>query len=178
MSCPHAEEVALLESAGPELRAHLAGCAECRELLDDLLSDQALLREPPTVPEGVVAKAVLRRLAVRRWSVLPAGLAAAAALAFVILRPLPVPQTLALTPPAPAVAGVVTPSRKVERRHPAPRPRITDPTLLMANLKAMLQTGSTATASADTSVLITTQTDDPDVVIVLVPENTVTGDGQ
>ncbi len=179
MNCQWAEQVALLEPPTPELAAHLAVCADCRELRAELEADQVLLQQPPDVPEGVVAGAVLRRVAVRRLRLAPLALAAAAALTFLMVRqPAPPPAVTAPVPvvrnviPDPVIPAAPEPVHQVRRAPRSPRAVQADPDKLMASLAAMLEPAPTAIASADTSVLITTQTADPDVVIVLVPENT------
>lgn len=187
MSCDRAEQVAMLldgEQATPALQAHIDVCAECRELLEELRADQSLLREPPEVPQGIVATRVLRQIVRRRLTPYIPSAIAAALFACALLIPRYYKYTAPVDPPpapqqqraaAPPMEAPVPVPQLAAPRHHRPTvaravPRSADPDKLMASLEAMLEPASTAVASADTPVLITTQTADPDVVIVLVPE--------
>ncbi len=130
MSCEQYERpIALyvegdIEDAG--LERHLAGCAGCRDLLEDLRASQAMLKELPGADPAflnAVRSGVFARIGERRrmlWPWVAAGAMAAAALSAIVLRPAlrqPVPSAppahvhVAATPVAP-----VMPVQAIQRR--------------------------------------------------------------
>ena len=148
----------------PRVEAHIATCADCRDLLEDLRSSQAALK---TLGSEAVDRAlltavragVLSRIDNRRRLVWPWVAAATAALALLALclapsgRPAPErrPAVIAQAPlspqPAPEVEAAVSraapPARSRRRRRPAPDK-----------------------APATEQLVVKMLTDDPDIVII------------
>jgi anti-sigma factor RsiW len=147
---------------------HLAGCAECRELLEDLRASQAALKEIEA--EGVdgallavVRSGVLSRIGERRRSIWPwaAAVAMAAALMAALL---PAPREVAPEPrAAPIARAPVTPpkaepvvARARSRPYPA-RPRRTE---------------SRQASRGSDPLVVKMLTDDPDIVIIWLVDQT------
>lgn len=77
---------------GDELEAHLGGCPACREGLEGMRrADDALRRLPPIEWPPALTESILRRTnrPARRFLPIAACLAAAAAVAVLLLRPVP-----------------------------------------------------------------------------------------
>lgn len=96
MTCQDYERLIALYVEGDitdgRVETHLAGCAECRELLEDLRASQALLKELPgadPVLLGAVRSGVLSRIGGRRRVLWPwvAAAMTAAAVAIAVLHP-------------------------------------------------------------------------------------------
>lgn len=184
-ACDRAEHVALYvggdlapaESAA--VQRHATECAECRALLADLMVDAALLRAPVELPAAAfsdVRSAVSTRLqSFRHYLWWPAAAAAAAALATLawytqeVNRPLDGLDIVVSAPAAPRVALPQPATAEVSQRRPTIRHRH-DPAALAMALRAMLPPVNAAPAASSSPVLITTQTEDPNVVIILIPE--------
>ena len=165
MNCEHFEQTAqLLDFEDVEARAHAQSCEACTALLQELDSDRELLRAAP-VPE-------MRMPAPRRRPVLWQWAAVAAA---VLISLLLWPQDreieqLAVRVPAPPVVDVPSPSARVEvRQKPqlAAAKKEVAPSLAQALQDALPPEGQPMVA-ANTDVVVAMQTEDPDVVIVLV----------
>jgi anti-sigma factor RsiW len=182
MNCPRSE-VALYTGGdlpprrAARVEAHLAACAECRSLLDELRTGQAALSELRGEPlEDAMLAHVRRRVLARiaageqTRSGLPGYWRFALAAAVVLLVMLAWPrhaqkQTPAVTPPemahvapAPPVPAPVIPVRHaiVRRRHRAPLRRLLPP-------------------DKSQPLLVQFATDDPNVVIYWLVEKTPQG---
>ena len=146
---------------------HLAGCAECRELLEDLRESQAALKENGAdLVDGALLAAVrsgvLSRIGERRRSIWPwaAAVAMAAALISALLpaprkvTPEPRAAPIAQAPMAPASPPKTEPvvARARPRRHPA-RSRRTE-------------------SRGSGPLVVKMLTDDPDVVIIWLVDQT------
>lgn len=164
MICAGWEEKIALHAGGDlsleearDVERHVAGCAGCRELLDGLRENLALVREIHAQPleeahfSAVRARvlAEIERASARRWRFAWAGaLASAAAVAVMALWPrpelrlaLPMPRG----PAAPAIARVV----------PPPHHRtVASPRMVVRNEKP-----------ATEPMVVKLLTDDPNVVI-------------
>jgi hypothetical protein len=158
MTCQECEPLIALYVEGDiedrGLERHLAGCAECRELLEDLRASQALLKELPGADPALllsVRSSVLSRMGERRRLLWPwvAALTSAAALLAIVFRPglrqeIPVapraPVHVAAAPAAPAMPVLMV------RRRSRPRAR--------------------KRAAAKEPLVVKMLTDDPNIVII------------
>jgi anti-sigma factor RsiW len=143
MSCSKFETDIALYAGGdlPRARiarveAHLAACADCRALAEDLRAEQALLGELRDSPleDAMVAQVRQRVLVeVRRAGFSPRGalapllaLAAALLLAVILIWPRhhsgAAPRAAAMSHAAPTVAPLIRKSRHHLRRMPATQP--------------------------------------------------------
>jgi anti-sigma factor RsiW len=144
---------------GPDaarVEAHVAECAACRELLEELQSSQSALRELGSEPvdaalltavrAGVMAGIGGRRRVVWPWA---AGFAAAALVAGLVVQPrkrieqpVPVaqPRRVVIALPAIETPPEPVPGRVVKRRAPKPK--------------------------AEQPLVVKMLTDDPDIVII------------
>jgi anti-sigma factor RsiW len=105
---PHLEDVLsaylddeLAPAARREAEAHLAGCAECREELDDVAAARQAIRIMPVhgAPRPIVDPVLVPAAGSRRRAVWALVAAAAAAAAFVT------PREPEITPSLPSLAG-------------------------------------------------------------------------
>jgi anti-sigma factor RsiW len=121
---------------GCDVEGHLADCAECRALLEDLRASQALLKELSAeavdaallsaVRAGVLAKTRPRRL----WPWVAACAAAAALVMALIPARAPIPKRAPALPKTEAVRAVPTPTSKpalARRKRPRRQPHKAEP---------------------------------------------------
>ena len=142
----------------PRVEEHVAICADCRDLLEDLRSSQAALKTlGAEAVDGALLTAVragvLARIDNRRRLVWPWVAGVTAALALLILlpapsgRPAPEPRPVAIAQAPPKVeAAVGRAGPPARRRHPRRRP-VTKPPAAQQLVVKML-------------------TDDPNIVII------------
>jgi hypothetical protein len=164
----------------PEIERHAAECQECSALL----ADRELLREAPTIPEAAVAEVrarVMKQVAPSRsqmWLAAAAVFVAAAGITWWVLRPAEVQhmEVAVSAPAAPQLMPVsASPATQRVRRAIRSKPANGQATLAMALREAMgPQTAPPVSGSG--SVLVAVQTEDPEVMIVLVDE--AKGDGE
>jgi hypothetical protein len=158
-TCDWQERVAmLLDQEEAAAREHVTSCSACADLLAELESDRDLLRSSP-VPDMRLPR-IRRRPPVWVWA------AAAAVLLSIWLWPRPAavePLEIAVRAPA---APEITRSepRQVAAR---PRKRPTQPRLAEA-LEAALPPLVHPPVAANGEVVVAMQTEDPNVIIVLV----------
>jgi anti-sigma factor RsiW len=120
------------EAAG--VREHLAGCAACRELVDELMTSQAALKQLRAQPVDAALLAAVRSEVLAgiedrsraRWPWVAAAIAVAAVL-IAMFRPAPPPARIVQAPVAQVRVNPTLPGRrpklaKVRRRRPAPGP--------------------------------------------------------
>lgn len=162
--CIWSERVAmLLDGEDATARKHVVACAECAGLLAELQADRELLRSMPVPPMQV---RLPRRHGLWAW---PAALAASLAIG-VWLWPQPAP----VEPMAVAVKAPAAPSPELARR-PAPVRRVPKPAAqtlsLAAALEAALPPHAAPPVAAKGDVVVAMQTEDPNVVIVLVGDS-------
>jgi hypothetical protein len=162
--CDWQERVAmLLDEEDGAARQHVALCPSCAALLGELDADRELLRSMP-VPEMHLAPIRRRRLAVWAW-------AAAAAVLFTLwLWPRPAAvEPLQIAVRAPAAPELTLPERRPEPRVAARRPRAREHRSRLAEaLEAALPPLVHPPVSARGDVVVALQTEDPNVIIVLV----------
>ncbi|HYO81572.1 MAG TPA: hypothetical protein VES20_09235 [Bryobacteraceae bacterium] len=165
MSCDWLERVAVAmdDEWTDEIQQHVDGCPVCAELL----ADREWLRSVPPLPPLKPIHTPRQR----RW--LPAAIAAAAALTAVAAGV----QWLSRTPVEPITVAVQHPGAPSQLPPPAvlrvrrtqtqggPRVLAHDPEKLARSLGSMLYPSSAPEGT------VTLYTEDPDVVIVLVPES-------
>lgn len=170
MNCPWLERVALAMDGDwtPEIEAHVGACGECSGLLED----REWLRSPPPLP----AVAPVRKRRVTWW---PAAAAIAAAAALVVsgLTLLRLPEVEPLGPVVmrhPVAPAVAVSERAIVATGSRPkRPQAVrrfDPERLAQSLIASLH------RPAVPSHAVTIYTDDPEVVIMLLPSKGETED--
>ena len=171
MSCSWLERVAIAMDADwtPDIDAHVAGCAECGALL----ADRQLLREAPEIApevyESVRARVMERvrpSLPAWWWRAAAAVLLAVAGVAAWWSVQVPEAERLRIAVAAPAAPA---PQPAALRRSTVPREsrRATrsDPVALALTLREQLEPLPPA---AQGDVAVTMQTEDPNVVIMLV----------
>ena len=170
MTCEWMERVAVAidDEWTPEVEAHVGACAECRELL----ADRALLREAPEIgPEvyAAVRAQVLERVRpsyAMWWRAAAAIVVAVIGMAWWMTR-LPAVERLEVAvsaPAAPVVERVAVVKKAAVRR--ARRVRKHDPVKLALALREQLDP---APAKLAGGVAFAMHTEDPNVVILLVP---------
>jgi hypothetical protein len=177
-TCSWMERVALAMDGEwtPEVESHVNLCSECRELFED----RDLLREPPLVPDSAIAAVrarVLKQVSPSRswfWQIAATVLIAAAGIGWWLLRP-PVLERIDVAVAAPGVPELV-PAHEPIRVARVPRDvRRVKPSRSPASLALALRDAmgpqTAPPVSGSGSVLLAVQTEDPDVVIVLVSES-------
>jgi hypothetical protein len=174
MTCREYEPLIALYVEGDlndgEIERHLAECSNCRELLEDLRSSQAALKELPVVDAaflsavraGVLAKIERRRLAVWPWV---AAFAVAVAL---ILAVLTTPRKTPLISKAPIPSGGADP---LVRSRPPGRPSV----IAQAAPKAKRgrpggRPRTRGSAPPLEPLVVKMLTDDPNIVIIWLVE--------
>jgi hypothetical protein len=127
MTCPECEDLLALEKSSEELAGHLAACAECRELAEELRSNTEALREMAAVELPSVRGAVIARLRAQsarqrmaRW-----GWALAAAAAVLIV--FGVTRTTKVDRPAPPLVTVAPAVEQPFQTAAAVRPNVRRP---------------------------------------------------
>jgi hypothetical protein len=185
-SCPKLEDLALYagedldRSQAEELTVHIASCNECSAAVEDLLADRALFRRSLEIPDSAVAQVherVLSRLQEQTprsyiWAAaVAAGLAAAAVISTQVGRytepppPAPLKQYAMRSPDVPQTASIK------HRRKRLKSPRAFDKELIAA-LDRLFEPEPYPVAPISGPVVITMQTKDPNVTIILLAENT------
>jgi hypothetical protein len=183
--CPTHEDLALYagedldSSPSQELAAHIASCADCSAAVEDFCTDRALFRNSPEISDAAVAQVherVLSRLQQRtpRPYVWAAAIAACLAALTVVSTqidrytepplPPPIKQYAMRGPEAPLTRSV----KKVHR----PRPARASDAALIAALDRLFEPEPHPVAPINGPVVITMQTKDPNVTIILIPEST------
>ena len=165
MTCPWLERVALAMDGEwtPEVEAHVGECAECSGLLED----REVLQSAPPLPRVVSIRAPQRKLT--WWPAAIAAAAAAVVVGFAVQPPAvdPMPPVAMRHPVAPTVtvSEEVAQVRQPVRQHrPVRRSAPSfDAERLAGSLVAALH------RPMDASEAVTIYTDDPDVVIMLLP---------
>src|SRR5438034_463579 len=117
------------EATSPALRNHLAGCAECRSLLNGLLADQALLRSvvvEETAPLPVKARSRTR------WIAAVAAIAACVMVALFMPKAAPIRQEVAV------VSEKLVQAEPLPAPSPAPRRRVAKPVKPVADWESFL----------------------------------------
>jgi hypothetical protein len=172
--------LAMEEEWTPEIERHTAECAECRELL----ADRELLREAPLIPDTALAALrarVLQQVAPSpswMWRAAAAAVLAAAGISWWILRPAEVlrMEVAVWAPKAPQlVRSRAATEKKVVQRREFNKPGNRPAALAMA-LRDAMGPETAPPVSGSSSVLVAVQTEDPQVMIVLVSESK--GDGE
>ena len=149
-----------------ELERHLAGCSDCREVLEDLRVSQAALKELSVVDAAflsAVRSGVLGKIERRRRSAWP-WIAALAAVAALIVAVLMAPRKPALIVKAPVSGGAVrdrTPVRTSAIAQAAPKAKRSRP-------GGRLRTRGSAPPSEP--LVVKMLTDDPNIVIIWLVE--------
>lgn len=184
--CPSPQDLAIWvdEGRAPGVSdSHIAGCVSCGEFAEALRADQAMLKRLEELPEPAytqVRARVLERLSGGKptlryyW--------AAAAIAAAVLIATFLPRTRAGVAPAPRlaprVAELKTPSpplreevkrAPVRRRQPARKATGAE---LIAALDAFYELPIVPAVGAPGQTVITLQTGDPNVTIMLLGEST------
>jgi hypothetical protein len=192
-NCPDLENLALYagddlgQAETSDMRAHIEQCPSCLATLTELRADRNLLQTSPEIPEGAfgeVRHRVLSQLQstarVRRYAWV-AAIAACLALVAIIPKFAPKridpPAAIVIPPPAivqPRVAAVNEPSRLHHKSRPvhkikAPVQRDEE---LIAAFDKLFEPEAPPATSADAPVVITMQTADPNVTIILLADNT------
>jgi hypothetical protein len=193
MNCDQLERVALAMDGEftAEVEAHVASCAECASLLED----RELLRTAPVLSEFAVTD-VQRRVRERirgsrartlRWLAAAAAMLFAATSLFLLERqPMTTAQPVEMArhetkPSSPAQPEALP--RAVDRstmRRARPTPvakpksaeppsKLPDPVRLAQALRHALGPETTAPVSARPGTVVTLQTDNPEVLIILIP---------
>lgn len=169
MSCDWSERVALLlDEENAATRAHVGRCPECAALLTELESDRDLLRSMP-VPEMRPVRVRDSRKQLLSWI----AAAAAAILLGVWQWPRPAaiePMQIAIRTPAVPDMGLtipVTASAAAAAKLPKPRRAQETPSLARA-LEEALPPEVHPPVVAKGKVVIAMQTEDPNVIIVLL----------
>lgn len=178
--CEWTERVAVFAGGDsvPGVERHVEQCAECRTLLTELLEDREAMGLAPEVPESAyeaVRAGVMSEVRQRRRPWVWVAVAAAAVLVvaawfgIAVQRPV---ERLEVAVRHPEVVLVPVPLAREEVRV---RPRVRkgpaeERVELATALQEFLGVTNMAPARSDAPVLITALTEDPDVVIVLVPE--------
>ena len=161
-TCEWQERVAmLLDTEDAATLGHVASCAACAGLLADLESDRETLRSMP-VPDMTLGR-IRRPTAILPWA------AAAAVLLGLWLWPRPAavePLEIAVrAPSAPAIP-------RAEPRPIAPQPQKRSPQPRLAEaLEAALPPLVNPPVAAKGDVVVAMQTEDPNVVIVLIGDS-------
>jgi len=176
-TCAWMERVALAMDSGwtREIEQHAAECPECRELL----ADRDLLREAPLIPESALTALrarVLEKVAPSHswmWRAAAAVVLAAAGISWWVLRP-PEVQRMEIVVAAPAAPAVLQ-ARAATVREPVARAkaakRSNGQASLALALRDAMEPQTAPPVSGTGSVLVAVQTDDPEVMIVLVSES-------
>ena len=175
MNCEWMERVAFALDGewAPEIEAHVAACAECRELL----ADRELLRAAPEIAPEVFAAVRAQVLSRVRpsssawWQIAAAVLVGVLGIAWWALR-VPEAETLEIAiaaPAAPVVERVRTtaPLRSRLGRERVPQEKPDAVRLAMA----MREELDPAPPRMKGDVAVAMQTEDPDVFILLVGED-------
>lgn len=179
-----------------DIREHLAVCGECRMLVAAFDDDRELLGTPPVLPDEAVFAVhdgVIGRLRnQRRWRYAAVTTAAAAMLILAWLLPLSVrkadspalppkaQETAAVRLPPPAVESGRSPSKaqtanaRIARRNKrirSPRAQEMDNAALFAAVDDLLAIENKQPPAFSGSVVVTLQTQDPNVTIILLEES-------
>jgi hypothetical protein len=186
--CPNLEDLALYAgddldgSRAQELTAHIASCHECSAAVEDLVADRALFRRSLEIPDSAVAQVherVLSRLRDRTprpytWAAAVAACLAAVTVASTQLgrytEPPPPPPIKQYAMRIPDVVRTIT-VKQTHRRQPLRSTRASDAALIAA-VDRLFEPESHPVAPISGPVVITMQTKDPNVTIILLPENT------
>lgn len=189
-TCEWTERVALsVDQNSTDVDRHVSACSECRELLADLHAGRDLLQETLWIPEKAyedVRARVLESVRPSRW---PWAVAAAVALValgasiwgsyelYVPVEPLEIAIERSHAPViVQAAAASSLPDRCSAARQHVTVPRAGARNHLALALRDMLGPGNAPPVAAAGAVVMSIQTEDPDVLIVLVPESK--GDGE
>jgi hypothetical protein len=154
----------------PEIESHASVCHECSELL----ADRELLQEPPTLSEDALATVrtrVLKQVGHSRpplWQAAAAVFLTAGGLTWWLTR-LPDVEPLHVTVAAPT-APMPLPTRKPLRAR-APEVISARPAALALALRDALEPQTAPPVSGSSAVLVAMETEDPDVLIVLVSDS-------
>jgi hypothetical protein len=152
----------------PAIERHAAVCHECSELLED----RELLREPPVLSDDALATVrtrVLKEVGHSRsplWQAAAALLLAAGGATWWLTR-LPEVEPLHVTVAAPTAP---MPTRKPLRAR-APEMVSARPADLALALRDALGPQTSPPVSGSSAVLVAMETEDPDVLIVLVSDS-------
>jgi anti-sigma factor RsiW len=162
-----------------ELDTHIASCEECSATVEDLRADRALFAAIPELPETAIAELherVISRLQTPRRYAWPAAIAACIAAAAVIATqagsykepppPPPLKQLAMRIPEAPQPLQI----KKTHRVQPRKSQRASDAALIAA-IDNLFEPEPHPVAPISGPVVITMQTQDPNVTIILLPES-------
>jgi hypothetical protein len=194
-SCPSRETLALFtgqDLAADELlriAAHVQECPSCESLCDALLSDRALLQAAPEVSADdlfEIRRHVLSEIggAARRRRYAWIGAMAAALALFAILPSFNRPKTV-LDPVSRVVPNTTSKPPVEIAPSPVRRPAVVKRVAvkhrrreafsgqqLIAALDRLAELDAPPATPTDAPIVITLQTADPNVTIILVPDNT------
>lgn len=169
--------------AADGIECHIAECATCRAVIERLREDQQLLQTEPEIADSaftdvrlrVMSQVSRRRSSHSYWM---AGLIAASLLIAMFWPrtepqlPAPAPLPLVVQAPTqPAIAPAVQKNVRKRQAHARPGESQSSPAELIAALDNLYNDPPSSGAGLPGQVVITMETEDPNVTIILLGEN-------